>query len=169
MLDRVKQLLIPDVSVSAKLTAVSVYFAKLAEATEARLIGLEARQLQRGEKGDKGDAGPQGPRGEVGPTGPAGVAGLQGPPGRDGKEGKPGVKGKDGVSVVDVEIAADNHLVVKLSNGKEIDAGELPDAETIAYRVSAGGGYQIQTSAQPPVNPSPYDFWFATNLRSNCN
>jgi hypothetical protein len=54
--------------------------------------------------------------------------GQHGPAGKDGSKGDPGVDGidgLDGVSVTDTWIAADNHLVVKLSNGKEIDAGLL--------------------------------------------
>lgn len=65
----------------------------------------------KGEKGDKGDPGVHG----------KGIKGDQGPPGKDGV----GIPGKDGISIVDTWIAADNHLVVKLSDGKEIDAGVI--------------------------------------------
>ena len=38
--------------------------------------------------------------------------------------------GEDGVSIVDVEIDASNHLIVTLSDESTIDAGALPDGGT---------------------------------------
>ena len=77
------------------------------------------------------------------------------------KNVKPGVNGKDGVSVVDAEIAVDDHLVLKLSDGKIIDAGELPKADgTQSSSVHvAGNAYQITVSATEPSNPSLNDLW----------
>ena len=67
--------------------------------------------------------------GPVGATGTQGRDGENGKDGRDGQNGSNGVDGKDGidgvdgVSVVDAYFAADNSLVLVLSNGEEIDAG----------------------------------------------
>jgi hypothetical protein len=48
------------------------------------------------------------------------------------------------VSVVDVQLGLDNHLTVVLSNGQELDAGEIPTAEasgdTVLYKTGGGGG-----------------------------
>lgn len=67
--------------------------------------------------------GPQGERGADGRQGVDGKDGLNGRDGRDGKDGVDGQAGIDGVSVVDAYFAADNSLVLVLSNGEEIDAG----------------------------------------------
>lgn len=83
---------------------------------------LQEIKLQPPEKGEKGDKGDTGPRGERGPEGPEGPKGRTGDPGLQGPEGP---RGLDGVSVVDVRVDFDNHLVVALSSGEEIDAGEI--------------------------------------------
>lgn len=84
----------------------------------------EVRKLDgpTGPKGDKGDKGDPGPRGEQGPQGVAGPAGKDG---LDGKDGKDGEDGSDGVSVVDVELGADDTLVFFLSDGREVSV-DLP-------------------------------------------
>lgn len=86
---------------------------------------VEAVERVRGEKGDTGQQGPKGDKGEKGDVGPAGKAGKDGVDGKDGKDGKPGKDGEDGVSVVDANVDIDNHLVITLSDGKEVDAGSL--------------------------------------------
>jgi hypothetical protein len=73
--------------------------------------------------------GPQGPKGEKGDRGLDGVNGKDGVDGINGKDGKDGQAGTQGVSVVNVEVAMDNHLVVYLSNGIEIDAGLISSQE----------------------------------------
>lgn len=83
---------------------------KLAESFPEEIIGPE------------GPPGPQGPRGEQGPPGPPG---LDGRDGKDGKDGQDGQDGEDGVSVVDAEVHPDGHLVLTLSNGAELDAGDI--------------------------------------------
>lgn len=67
-------------------------------------------------------AGVQGPAGPAGATGPAGAPGPQGavgPAGADGNDGTPGI------SVTNASIDVDNHLIVTLSSGSTIDAGEI--------------------------------------------
>ena len=53
-----------------------------------------------------------------------GPAGQDGAPGADGQPGKDGEQGPQGISVTKVEIV-DNHLMVILSDGRVLDAGEI--------------------------------------------
>ena len=82
-------------------------------------------------RGPQGEQGPQGPQGEQGIQG---VQGAQGPQGEAGANGTDGSDGADGVSVTNVAVTQTNHLIVTLSNGTTIDAGEI--------QVSGGGGFQ---------------------------
>lgn len=77
---------------------------------------------EKGDKGDKGDVGPQGPRGL---DGKQGRDGYQGKDGKAGVDGKDGLDGKDGISIVDAKVEFDGHLVIYLSDGTEIDAGQV--------------------------------------------
>jgi hypothetical protein len=96
----------------------------------------------QGEKGDKGDKGPAGERGLPGEKGERGDMGLPGPKGNDGPAGL------QGVSVVDLRVDFDNHLVVNLSNGEELDAGEIrtegsnltSNTSVVINRGEEGGG-----------------------------
>lgn len=74
------------------------------------LVNLE------GPKGDKGDKGDKGERG---------LAGVPGRDGADGRAGKDGKDGTDGVGIASVEVTFDNSLLVRLTDGTEIDAGEI--------------------------------------------
>lgn len=75
--------------------------------------------------------GPQGPQGEQGiqgiqgPQGIQGVQGIQGEQGPAGQNGTNGTNGTDGVSITNVSVNASNHLIVTLSSGSTIDAGEI--------------------------------------------
>ena len=73
----------------------------------------------------EGPPGPAGPEGKQGPPGPPGKDGAPGRDGQDGKDGKDGADGEDGVSVVDAEVHPDGHLVLTLSSGDELDAGDI--------------------------------------------
>jgi hypothetical protein len=84
--------------------------------------GLQGSEGPQGPQGAKGDKGPKGDKGDPGKDGKEGPRGPQGPAGADGEDGQ------DGVSVVDAQIDIDGHLVLKLSNDEEVDAGELPYA-----------------------------------------
>ena len=159
MLDRVKKLLEPEVSLNAKLIGVSIYFGKMFESITDRLVSLEARQLEKGERGEKGDKGSPGEPGPKGDVGPQGLQGLVGPEGKPGKDGKDGKTGKAGASVVEADIAADNHLVFKLSNGSLIDAGELPIKNTDAVYNTQVAQDQITVSATAPSSPYLNQLW----------
>jgi len=84
--------------------------------------------------------GPQGPEGKQGKDGKS-IVGPQGRDGKDGKDGVDGQTGSDGVSVVDAYFAADNSLVLVLSNGEEIDAGA-------PYGLGQGTGGNINVLTQ---------------------
>jgi hypothetical protein len=85
--------------------------------------------------------------------GQSGRDGKDGKTGRDGKDGvsvkgdrgadgKPGQDGQDGVSVVDAKIDFDGSLTITLSNGRQINAGEVVPMD-IADRIKVitnGGG-----------------------------
>lgn len=92
-----------------------------------------------------GRDGTNGRDGRDGKDGKPGKDGKQGPAGRDGKDGKNGVDGLDGVSVISANIDFDGSLVIKLSNGHEINAGEvmpLDLAERIKIIGNGGGTSQ---------------------------
>jgi len=66
-----------------------------------------------GEKGEKGDNGKDG------------ADGKDGRDGKDGLNGKDGAQGEQGVSVVNANVELDGSLVLELSDGSQIDAGEV--------------------------------------------
>lgn len=86
--------------------------------------------------------GDTGPAGKDGSDGVDGVDGRDGRKGKDGKNGVDGKDGEDGVSIVDVRLDFDGHLVVVLSDGNEIDAGqiEVPEGNGGETRVMVSGG-----------------------------
>jgi hypothetical protein len=91
--------------------------------------------------GRDGSSGSDGRNGRDGKPGRDGVNGKQGIPGTPGKDG---ADGADGVSVTNANIDFDGSLVIALSNGQEINVGEIvpPDLERqiIAFNTSQGSG-----------------------------
>ena len=86
-----------------------------------------------GPKGDTGDAGPKGDQGAQGPKGDAGVNGTDGTNGtngKDGEQGPAGTNGSDGVGVSQTTIDADGNLIVTLTNGSEINAGQVGNSNS---------------------------------------
>ena len=157
--DKLQSLLAPDVSFSAKLTVISLFFAKLFEASEERIQALEARQLQKGDKGDQGAKGERGERGTDGKPGTVGPEGKQGLPGKEGKDGKDGKAGKQGVSVVDADVDFDNVLRLKLSDGKLLEAGKINVEAGVGSVHVSGNAWQVEVSATPPANPQLNQLW----------
>jgi hypothetical protein len=87
--------------------------------------------------------GPQGKPGKDGKDGKNGLDGKEGRDGKDGKDGIDGVDGKDGISITDASVDVDGHLTITLSDGSEIDAGDLTlflGNDRIEIRSSVGGG-----------------------------
>jgi hypothetical protein len=158
--EKLQTLLAPDVSFNAKLTVISLFFAKMFESSEERLVALEARQLEKGEKGEKGDAGPKGDKGAKGDIGPMGLKGDTGPAGKAGKDGKDGKSGKQGTSVVDADVDFDNILRLTLSDGKLLEAGKINVESAVEQRVHvAGNAWQVTVSATAPSNPQLNQLW----------
>jgi hypothetical protein len=110
------------------------------EDLKKKVEGVQALKGSQGPKGDKGD------KGDPGPQGPEGPQGFQGPQGPEGPQGEQGSEGPQGISVVDATIDFDQHLVLTLSNGEEIDAGTLDplykdsEGNIINYHIHGGGG-----------------------------
>ena len=120
----------------------------------------EAVAKLQGPKGDKGD------KGEQGIQGPQGVPGVKGDPGAPGEDGKDGKDGEQGVSVVDAKIDLDNSLVITLSDGNEIDAGQILPGKGDSVLLSQQTFPQLpRVWVQPtePTNPQEGDVWYDTS------
>lgn len=111
LFQKLVDLLKPDVSTEAKLTAVTVTIGKAMERFQSQLNTVEIKTLIPLKDGQDGKDGKDGLDGKDGKIGPRGLDGKQGPKGDTGKDGKDGVDGKNGVSVVDSDIDLDGHLV----------------------------------------------------------
>jgi len=139
-------------------------FAKLRKEVKGVLalpIGPQGGRGDAGESGLPGIKGERGTDGRDGRDGKDGLNGLSGVNGKSGKDGRNGKDGADGVSVVDAEIAADGNLVFKLSDGKIIDAGELPTGSgTNAGVFVSGNAAQITVSSTAPANPQLNQLWY---------
>jgi hypothetical protein len=72
-----------------------------------------------------GRDGSNGTDGRDGKDGKAGRDGLKGDKGADGQAGRDGVDGVDGVSVTNAHIDFDGSLVISLSDGRELNVGEV--------------------------------------------
>jgi hypothetical protein len=111
-----------------------------------RFDSVGAKLEQRIANIKDGQDGIDGRDGKDGEPGKPGKDGKDGRPGRDGKDGVNGVDGQDGVSVTNVFLDFDNSLVIELSNGRQINAGEVlpPDIadrlKIIINQGASGGG-----------------------------
>jgi len=72
-----------------------------------------------------GRDGVNGNDGRDGKDGKSGRDGLKGDRGLDGQAGRDGIDGVDGVSVVNANIDFDGSLIITLSDGREINVGEV--------------------------------------------
>lgn len=112
----------------------------------SRFDSVGAKLEQRIASIKDGQDGIDGRDGKDGEPGKPGKDGKDGRPGRDGKDGVNGVDGQDGVSVTNVFLDFDNSLVIELSNGRQINAGEVlpPDIadrlKIIINQGASGGG-----------------------------
>ena len=76
-----------------------------------------------------GRDGANGKDGRDGKDGKSGRDGLKGDRGVDGQAGRDGVDGVDGISVVNANIDFDGSLIIALSDGREINVGEVVSAD----------------------------------------
>jgi hypothetical protein len=100
------------------------------------IIDVKANSLQDGKDGLQGAKGEKGDRG---------FDGTNGKDGYNGKDGIDGVDGKDGVGVQDAYIDFDGSLIIKLTDGTEINVGEVVPmdvAEKIKIIGNGGGTSQ---------------------------
>lgn len=94
-----------------------------------------------------GKDGLQGPKGEKGDTG---LRGIDGAHGKDGRDGIDGIDGVNGNGVTDARIDFDGSLIISLSDGSEINAGEVVPfdvAEKIKVIGNGGGTSQYVLDA----------------------
>ena len=98
---------------------------------EAKLVELNNTPAKQGI---------QGPAGQDGKDGKDGQNGRDGLNGKNGTDGKDGIDGQDGVSVVDAKIDFDGSLVIYLSNGNEIDCGQILQPEVAKNIIISSGG-----------------------------
>lgn len=120
-------------------------FNKIKNDLEQRINEIEVKEPIQGPKGDKGDKGERG------------ADGYQGRDGRDGKDGINGVDGVDGVGVADAHIDFDGTLVITLTNGKEITAGDVVPLDIaeklqVFYTNPASSGGATGTIASQDAN-----------------
>lgn len=107
------------------------------------LYGMLERRIASIQDGRDGIDGRDGRNGRDGKDGKDGAAGRDG---RDGVDGVNGLDGADGVSIADIRLDFDNSLIITLSNGREINAGEVlpPDItdrlKVIINQGANGGG-----------------------------
>ena len=105
------------------------------------------------QKGDTGPQGPQGDKGDKGAEGSVGKKGSKGDTGAGGDkgdQGKTGKAGDAGTHIVDVSVDFDNRLTVYLSDGSEIDAGELNLNTALGGSVNVAMGGSI-TAPLPSI------------------
>lgn len=157
--DKIRKVLIPASDPSLKVMGLGLLVGKILDQTDTRIEALEQRQLQKGDKGDKGEKGDSGSSGPRGDGGLRGDVGLTGP---KGDKGDPGADGKPGVSVTDAEVDIDGHLVLKLSTGSVIDAGEvITESVKSSYTLARSlQNQQITVSLTAPTNPQVNDLWY---------
>lgn len=134
---RLKEVALSNASPEAKIAGLAVLLDK--ELLRLSEVVLNTKKLQ----GPQGEQGLQGPKGEQGDRG---FDGTNGKDGSDGKDGKDGHEGKDGVGVQDAKIDFDGSLVITLTNGREINAGDVvPEGVADKIKVIKSGGGNSQT------------------------
>ena len=106
-------------------SSADIVFAGLKQ-IEAKLVAKIDQEAAKIKQPRDGIDGIQGPKGEKGDKGADGAQGRDGRAGKDGKDGRDGV---DGVSVVDARVDFDGSLTIVLSDGTEINAGEVMSSE----------------------------------------
>ena len=99
-----------------------------------------------------GQGGPSGMYLDSTDRGPEGKRGIP------GEEGEKGETGDTGTSVIGIRIDDNDHLIAKMSNDKEIDAGEMPKIITRRVCSATIDGTTQEINLGKSVNPArvPY-------------
>lgn len=129
--------------IQANLPALKAEQMKLESQTQAQMVIAAVKKIQENVENrfnelsgfiesktasiTSGKDGIQGPKGEQGDRGLDGAPGIQGPRGVDGKDGQ---DGEQGVGVADARVDFDGSLIITLTDGKEINAGEVLPLDT---------------------------------------
>ena len=100
---------------------------KIQENLENRFNELSGFVENKANSITNGRDGLQGSKGEQGDRGLDGAPGIQGPQGIPGKEGP---QGEQGIGVADARVDFDGSLIITLTNGNEINAGEVLPLDT---------------------------------------
>jgi hypothetical protein len=142
-----------------KLLVLAENIGKLKKQVQELTTQAETIKKLEGPQGIPGKEGKQGKQGPPGLQGPQGIPGSQGKEGPAGAEGKAGV---DGVSVVDAKVDFDNSLVLKLSDGTEIDAGQFNVGQSggNVSVIQQYAGPTTTVSATEPASPQIGDIWY---------
>lgn len=143
---RFKEVALSSASPEAKIAGLAVLLDK--ELLRLSEVVLNTKKLQ----GPQGEQGLQGPKGEQGDRG---FDGANGKDGSNGKDGKDGEAGKQGVGVQDAKIDFDGSLVITLTDGTEINAGDvvpMDAAEKIRVIGNGGGTSQYVLDAIEAIN-----------------
>lgn len=142
-----------------KLLILAENIGKLKKQLQELTTQAETIKKLEGPQGIPGKDGKEGKQGPPGPQGPQGIPGVQGKEGPAGAEGKAGA---DGVSVVEAKVDFDNSLVLKLSDGTEIDAGQLNVGQSggNVSVIQQYAGPTTTVSATEPVSPQIGDIWY---------
>ena len=130
---------------------------------EAQIQSLKLKHGSDGAKGDDGISikGDQGDRGADGTS-------IKGDKGNRGADGTDGTDGTDGISITNAEVDFDNHLVIKLSDGTEIDAGEIAGGSGGDQYFRSGSSVNITSagSSSQPKGTVVLDFGSGANTAS---
>lgn len=111
-----KKILLSGASTDAKLSALAILLSKELPDLKATVDNVQKQVGPRGEQGPKGDPGKDGANGKDGKDGKDGV---------NGKDGVDGKDGSDGISIVSTNIDFDGSLVIKFSDGRVVNVGEV--------------------------------------------
>lgn len=115
----------------ARMMSVVALERQLSERLASLKDGEQGPQGERGEPGEQGpvgESGDTGPKGEPGEAGERGEPGIPGEPGKDGEDGErglPGERGEQGVGIRGIAIDESGVASVVLTDGREIDLGNL--------------------------------------------
>ncbi len=112
--------------------------------SSAEIVEARVKTIKDGKDGKNGLDG------KAGKDGINGKDGKDGRDGRDGFNGKAGERGQDGVGVQDAHIDFDGCLIIKLTDGQELNVGEVVPfdvAEKIKVIGNGGGTSQYVVDA----------------------
>lgn len=111
-----KKILLSGASTDAKLSALAILLSRELPDLKATVDNVQKQVGPRGEQGPKGDPGKDGVNGKDGKDGKDGV---------NGKDGVDGKDGSDGISIISTNIDFDGSLVIKFSDGRVVNVGEV--------------------------------------------